>query len=417
MATTIDEFRTPRPIRGYGVVATAFAQAVFAWSFGFYGLSAYTQFLGVEGRWSIGLMSAATTLYFVAGAISIRIVDRLAARIGRRRSAMLGVLLLGGGASLLPHVTHPVPFFALYLVMAFGWASTSGTAITHVIGTWFDARRGLAMSLALTGASVSGFTVIPLMVWAIGRWGAGAGIALTAAATGSLVLLALRLQVDQPTRRAGDADAGATPAIAGTATGATTGTANGPARLRPIGLARTTAIFALGWLAQVAFIAQQLPMLTPRVGAADAATAVAITTLSAMLGRLVLGVGLDRLNHRLLTVACLASQVLGMLLMALTDSAAGIFVGCALFGASVGNLITLPAVFVQREFDARDYGRTVSRIWSTGQFFYAFGPVGAGLLFEASGSSHAVLFGCAALQVSAALLCLGRRLSPARTLP
>ncbi len=47
---------------------------------------------------------------------------------------------------------------------------------------------------------------------------------------------------------------------------------------------------------------------------------------------------------------------------------------CALFGFSVGNLITLPALIVQREFDPRSFGVLVSLITAIDQVTYAFGP-------------------------------------------
>jgi hypothetical protein len=54
--------------------------------------------------------------------------------------------------------------FAGALMMAAGWACTSTAVIATTLSRWFDARRGLAISLALNGASASGFTVAPLLV-------------------------------------------------------------------------------------------------------------------------------------------------------------------------------------------------------------------------------------------------------------
>ena len=59
---------------------------------------------------------------------------------------------------------------------------------------------------------------------------------------------------------------------------------------------------------------------------------------------------------------------------------------CALFGFSVGNLITLPSLIVQREFDPRSFGVLVSLITAINQVTYAFGPGIIGLLRDASGS-------------------------------
>ena len=168
-------------------------------------------------------------------------------------------------------------------------------------------------------------------------------------------------------------------------------------------------IFTLSWFGQVAFLSQQVPLLAPRIGAQPAAVAVAITTVAALAGRLLLGLAVDRLDHRRITAACLALQVMGMAMLWVGEGRAALFVGCLLFGVSVGNLITLPAIFVQREFDASGYAATVSRIWAVGQFFYAFAPITAGLLIDVMARPAAVLLGCAALEAIAAALCLVRR--------
>ncbi|MET0509375.1 MAG: MFS transporter, partial [Burkholderiaceae bacterium] len=423
----VDEFRDPRPISGRRVVAASFALAVFAWGLGFYGLSVYTQFLGDDGRWSLGSLSLATTLSFVAGSLSIGLVDRLAGRHGRRRVAAAGIVALAGGVASLPHLPWPPLLFAAYVIMAFGWAATSGTAITQIVGTWFEARRGLALSLALTGASVGGFTVVPAMVWAIAGLGVGPGRGLAALVCGLLALVAVALLVDRPTggpRAPSPAAASvslpaapvslpAAPVSAAAAAPASAAAAPAVASPPPSAASRplwtVMTIVTLSWFAQVAFLSQQVPLLAPRIGAQPAAVAVAITTVAALAGRLLLGLAVDRLDHRRITAACLALQVMGMAMLWVGEGRAALFVGCLLFGVSVGNLITLPAIFVQREFDASGYAATVSRIWAVGQFFYAFAPITAGLLIDVMARPAAVLLGCAALEAIAAALCLVRR--------
>ena len=60
----------------------------------------------------------------------------------------------------------------------FGWAGTSLGMITNTLGLWFDKKRGMAISLALNGASFGGIVGVPLLVAAIGHFGfSGAMIA------------------------------------------------------------------------------------------------------------------------------------------------------------------------------------------------------------------------------------------------
>jgi len=73
------------------------------------------------------------------------------------------------------------------VLLAFGWAGTSLGIITNTLGLWFDHKRGMAISLALNGASFGGIAGVPLLVALIGHIGfAGA---MYAAAGAMLVLV------------------------------------------------------------------------------------------------------------------------------------------------------------------------------------------------------------------------------------
>ena len=80
----------------------------------------------------------------------------------------------------------------------------------------------------------------------------------------------------------------------------------------------------------------------------------------------------------------------------------------ALFGFSVGNLITLPALIVQREFDPRSFGVLISLITATNQVTYAFGPGVIGLLRDATGSYSVPFYVCITLELIAAVLIMVR---------
>jgi cyanate permease len=81
---------------------------------------------------------------------------------------------------------------------------------------------------------------------------------------------------------------------------------------------------------------------------------------------------------------------------------------CALFGFSVGNLITLPSLIVQREFPPASFGVLISLITAINQVTYAFGPGVVGLLRDLSGSYTPPFYGCIALEVVAAGLIMMR---------
>ena len=415
-SATTSEFVTPRPIAGYRVVATAFLLAVFAWGHGFYGLSVYVQFLGGPGGWSPTLLSAATTFYFVLGALAMLATERLSARVPWRRLSAAGVVLMSIATSALAWAPNVVLLVIAYAAMACAWAACSGTAVNGIVGQWFDERRGMAASIALTGASFGGIVVVPLFVFAIGRLGVGTGIATVSMLLALAMLVLIRLNLVAPTAVGHERGSSKAMASAAAVDDAPLARANEAAPIAdgpPLRqLAPVCALFAIGWYAQAGFLALQIPILAPRIGEIDAAAAVAATPGAAIAGRLLLGLLIDRLDHRLATAASYLLQVAGMGVLLVADTKLGVFAGCMLFGLSVGNIITLPTLFAQREFAARHYGRVIARIWSTGQLVFAFGPVSAGLVLAAADSSGPAIAGCAACQLVAALLSLYRGRGP-----
>ena len=170
---------------GWPVILACFATAVLAWGFGFYGLSVYVARLQLEQGWSTSFTAGATTGYYLFSAVMLARAPAAIARFGPRVVLLAGSLCMAGGAVLAGHAVAPWHLLVGFLVMGAGWACTSVSAIAATIGLWFDTRRGLAMSLALNGASVAGFTVAPALVWLADRDGLA-----RASTTMALILLA-----------------------------------------------------------------------------------------------------------------------------------------------------------------------------------------------------------------------------------
>jgi predicted MFS family arabinose efflux permease len=166
--------------------------------------------------------------------------------------------------------------------------------------------------------------------------------------------------------------------------------------------------FALVLFAQVGFIVHLIAFLDPVIGREQAAIAVALLTAMAMAGRVLFSFVIDRLNQRLASAISFVSQAVALLIIIHSRNDMVLIAACALFGFSVGNLITLPSLIVQREFDARSFGVLISLITAINQVTYAFGPGVMGLLRDASGSYTLPFYGCIALELIAAVLIMIR---------
>ena len=158
--------------------------------------------------------------------------------------------------------------------------------------------------------------------------------------------------------------------------------------------------------AQVGFLVHQIAILEPMIGRVQAGLSVAAITVAAILGRFVLGPFANRLDMRRFTAVSVASQAVALLAIVWTSNPAALMAACLLFGLSAGNLLTLPALIIQREFEAASFGMLVGLSWAISQFTYSFGPGVMGAIRDATGSYTGPEMLCAALDIAAAVLIL-----------
>ena len=174
--------------------------------------------------------------------------------------------------------------------------------------------------------------------------------------------------------------------------------------------------FALGLTAQVGFLTHQVAYLSPLIGTVAAGWAVSLTTVAAIVGRIAMGAVVDQVDRRAATCVelPLAGRRAGHPDRRRTRQSM-LYLGCALFGLGVGNMISLPSLIVQQEFPREDFARVVSSVVAVNQFTFAFGPALLGALRQAGGSYTTPLVVCLAMQALAAIIVVAPRLARARS--
>jgi MFS family permease len=390
---------------GWRIVAVCFLVATFGWGLGFYGQSVYLAELQRSRGWPVSLISGGTTLFYLFGALIVVFVSDAIRRFGPRHCLLAGISAMALAAVAIGQVTEPWQLYLADALLAFGWAGTSLAVITNTLSLWFEQRRGMAISLALNGASFGGIAGVPLMVMAIGRFGfAGAMICVAIVMVGLLVPIVLLLVGMPPLHARAAAVAGNAPSAAQIRQRA----------FHDIGFLTIAIAFALVLFAQVGFIVHLIAFLDPAIGREHAAVAVALLTAMAVAGRVLFSTVIDRLNQRLASALSFLSQAVALAILINAHNEVVLIAACALFGFSVGNLITLPSLIVQREFDSHSFGVLISLITAINQITYAFGPGVVGLLRDMSGSYALPFYGCMALEVVAAALIMVRPSSSLR---
>jgi predicted MFS family arabinose efflux permease len=381
--------------RYWPAVLACFVTAVFGWGFGFSGISVYLAELHRLHGWSRGVIGLAITAYYLGGAACMIMVHTALRRLGPGRLLAAGAILLGLGATLFNLSEYPWQLLGGAVVMAAGWAGCTTTAIPTALAMYFERQRGLAITLALNGASVAGFTVGPVLVLLSQRIGVGNAVPLTALALLVVVLPVIWFGLREPP-------------LMPSATAARDSTISTQANLlRSWHFWSVASPFALALAAQVGLIVYLVSFLLPHVGADGAAAGLAATSIAAMSGRLALATVIDRLPRRLASAVSFTTQAGGLALMLLfTNQPAVLYAGCVIFGFSVGNVITFPALIVQQEFPAAAFGQVIGLSTAVGQFTFALAPAFLGMVRDLTGGYPAVLLACIGLQLGGSVVIL-----------
>jgi MFS family permease len=385
---------------GWRIVAVCFSVATFGWGFGFYGQSVYVAELHRIHGWPASLISSGSTFFYLFGALLVVFISEAMRAFGPRNCLLAGVVAMSAAAVLIGRVTEPWQLYAAYAVLAIGWAGTSLGVITNTLGLWFDKKRGMAISLALNGASFGGVAGVPLLVAAIGRFGFSRAMMLAAIVMLLSMIPVIFIFVGRPPGRHVETEMAVADIPSSSRIRALA--------LRDIAFLSVSIAFALVLFAQVGFIVHLIAFLDPVIGREHAAAAISLLTAMAVIGRVLFSTVIDRLNQRLASAISFASQAVALVIIINSHNEILLISACALFGFSVGNLITLPSLIVQREFDPRSFGVLVSLITAINQVTYAFGPGVVGLLRDASGSYSLPFYGCIALELIAAVLVMVR---------
>jgi MFS family permease len=385
---------------GWRIVVVCFLVATFGWGLGFYGQTVYVAELHRLRGWPASLISSGTTLFYLFGALLVAFVSEAIRAFGPRNCLVAGVFAMAAAAVSIGQVTEPWQLYLANAVLAFGWAGTSLGIITNTLGLWFDKKRGMAISLALNGASFGGIIGVPLLVAAIGAFGFSGAMIMAAIAMVVLMVPIILIFVGKPPISSS--------ALAAAAADVPSATQIRAQAFRSAAFMTVSIAFALVLFAQVGFIVHLIAFLDPVIGREHAAIAVALLTAMAMAGRVLFSTVIDRLNQRLASAISFVSQAVALAIIINSRNDMVLIAACALFGFSVGNLITLPSLIVQREFDPRSFGVLISLITAINQVTYAFGPGVIGLLRDASGSYALPFYGCIGLELIAAVLIMTR---------
>ena len=324
---------------------------------------------------------------FIAGPWTGRLCDRYgAARVGAL--SLIGYALVAITMALT--VNSLAGLWASYFVIALlGTGSTSIVLVRPVISA-FRETRGFALGLALTGAGIAAFWV-PIVTQAViaNRGWQAAYVVLAAAAilAAPLVWVAFR-----PFERTAGADAAAV-----VEEGLTILEARLTGRfwlLSGITLAMAAGVAGLVFHLVPLFLDQGATAL-------EAARMASVVGLASTVGRLIIGVMLDRFPPGIVAGCVLSASAAGAILLWSTDLEFA-WIAAALLGLAAGAEVDLIAFLTARYFGRRAYGAIYGWQYSVFALGYGFAPWFVGLSRDQFGDYRPAMLVSAVLVAAAA---------------
>jgi MFS family permease len=395
---------TPLRYAGWRAVFACFLMALFLFGFALYGQGIYLVELQRLNGWPPALISGASTLSFLLSNMLAAFTSEFVDRLGAKRLVLLGIAALAGSMAMLASATTVWQLYAAFILMSLGWIGMGTVVIATVVSLWFVRRRGLAISLAYTGASFGGVVATPLLVLLVERSGFATAMLIAAAImVAVLVPVALAWIGPRSLTRVGETSEPSQPRPP-----------PAMADISRVKLMRSLAFwtislpFALALVAQIGFIVHQIALLEPKVGRSSAGLAVSVMTFMSIAGRFGLGVVVDRLDPRLVTAVSLVSQAAALLVIRQTDAVPIILAASAVFGFSVGNLITLPPLIIHREFSPASFVVVMGLSTAISGTVGALGPGLIGIIRGSSSDYDAALLVCIVLELVAAAIVVRR---------
>jgi MFS transporter, OFA family, oxalate/formate antiporter len=374
-----------RLFAGWVVVGGAFLVLFLAYGTQ-YAFGVFFSALIEEFGWSRASLAGVFSLYTFVYSCFALVAGRLTDLWGPRRVIAAGGVLLGlglSGMSLAHALWHP---FVLYGLVAALGMSTAYVPCMATVVRWFVRRRGLAVGLASAGGSLGTFALPPVahaLVETLGWRGAYVAFGVVIA----IVLNLLARIIPRDPESAGlvpDGEAGSTTSAA-------------PAVSEPSWSVAAATRSGAFWALLAVFSATWIPVFVPLVHlvphARDlgvepfwASTMVSALGVGAVAGRLGMGWLSDRIGRRPGLAMAFTLQVTAFVGFAGATTLPALYATSLAFGLAYGSTSACFPAIMGDFFGRAHAGTLVGLVFALAAPASALGPLGAGFIYDHTGS-------------------------------
>lgn len=336
-----------------------------------------------EFGWDRAQLTGAVMLGMILLSIFQPIVGVLVDRVGPKRVLVVGLLLLGLALVPLSMVQQLWQVYLMYgVIMPFGLAAASPVLSTAIVGRWFTAKRGLALSIATSGSAFGQLLIVPIATWImlVSDWETTYRLMAVAILFVSLPLTALFLR-----------DAPAEESQQNAASAPEWGVTLREAMSHPTFWLLGFGFIVCGWT--MAFPNTHFMAYADDMGMSvlHAANAISVTAVFSILGSILLGIAADRYSKPGILALTYALRGLAFLLLLLLPSGNLIYIYGLVLGISWTATTPLTAAIAADRYGPRHLGLIFGSMFTFMNIGFGIGSFLDGVLYEMTGNYNSSL--------------------------
>ncbi|MCX7864125.1 MAG: MFS transporter [Novosphingobium sp.] len=399
--TAKDEWR-----QGWKVVLASFV-GFYSFSILIAAMSAFMGPMAAEFGWSRTLLSAGTSISSIVTMLLAPVLGILVDRYGTRRIALPGVAFSALIVVAMATNTGSGGYWlALWLIYALAGLMVNTPVWAQAVSSVFERSRGMALAIALAGATAAHATIPPMSFFLIDAFGWRLAFVVLGGGLGTIAwIICFAMFFDARDRarmmqaRLGKGEAGE---LTSQIAGLTLAEAWRSTALWRIGIS-ILVIMAL----TIGFLVHQIEILVSAgVSREQAAWLAGLAGAMGIVGKLVTGVLIDRFPGNWvggLTMST-AGIAFAMLIGGIATPAL-IVIAMMVNGYTGGAKLQITSYLTAQFAGMRNFGKIYGAISSLVAVGSGIGPILAGLIYDGTGSYQLFLIGGAiALLMSAALM-------------
>ena len=384
----------------YGWIVIAASAAIICIGMGaLFSLGVFLKPMAESMGWSRGAISSVALLNWIAMGLGSFVWGTLSDRIGTRAVAVAGGLLLGLGLVLSSQVQALWQLNLTFGVMVGFAVGAFYAPLTSTATKWFTARRGLAVGLVSSGIGVGILAIAPLARALITAWDWRVALLVIGDLAWVVVVPVALLIREQP----GDVGAAA---MGGAA--ARTGRDYSPQQV--LATPQFWAIALTHFACCAAHSGPIFHMVTHAtdqgIGPMAAATALGVSGLSSIAGRLGGGLLADRFGAKKTLLSGLALQAAMIVLYLYVREIGPFYALAVVFGVAYGGVMPLYALVTREYFGEKVMGAAYGAVFLISTLGMGLGSFAGGVLYDRLGSYSWLYAGSFAIGAAAVGLAL-----------